>query len=114
MDFEDVLAELNIGASELNTWIEQHWVLPVRNQDSFFFDEADIARVRLITELRNDMGVNDDAIPVVLRLLDQIYSLRRALADLNEAILVLPEEIQDQLREQLSARNSASGRHHED
>lgn len=105
MEFEEVLAELNIGASELHTWIEQHWVLPVQTQDSFFFDEADVARVRLITELRGDMGVNDDAIPVVLRLLDQVYSLRRALAELNEAILVLPDEVQDQLREHLSARN---------
>ena len=108
MEFEEVLIELNIGASELNAWIEQHWVLPVQNQDSFFFDEADVARLRLITELRNDMGVNDDAIPVVLRLLDQVYTLRRALADLNEAILELPEEIQDQLRAELSARSTAS------
>lgn len=108
MEFEDVLAELDIGASELNFWIEQHWVLPVQNQGSFFFDEADVARVRLITELRNDMGVNDDAIPVVLRLLDQIYSLRRALSDLNEAILELPQDAQDQLREQLSAKGGPS------
>ena len=64
--------------------------------------------MRLITELRNDMGVNDDAIPVVLRLLDQIYSLRRALADLNEAILDLPEEAQEQLREQLSAKGGSA------
>ncbi len=109
MEFEEVLAELDIGASELNFWIEQHWVLPVQNQDSFFFDEADVARVRLITELRNDMGVNDDAIPVVLRLLDQIYSLRRALADLNEAILDLPQDVQEQLREQLNAKGGSPG-----
>ncbi len=108
MEFEEVLVELKIGASELNAWIEQHWVLPVQNQNSFFFDDADVARLRLITELRNDMGVNDDAMPVVLRLLDQVYTLRRALADLNEAILELPEEIQDQLRAELSARSAGS------
>lgn len=105
MDFEDVLAELDIGASELHTWIEQNWVLPTRSEDSFVFDDADVARVRLIAELRSDMGVNDDAIPVVLRLLDQIYSLRRALSDLNEAILDLPEDVQDQLRETLGERD---------
>jgi chaperone modulatory protein CbpM len=77
-------------------------VLPVEENGDFFFDEADVARVRLIAELRNDLGVNEDAIPVVLRLLDQVYSLRRALAELNEAIQALPESAQAQLRDHLS------------
>lgn len=113
MEFEEVLAELDIGASELHSWIEQNWVLPVREQDSFFFDEADVARVRLIAELRSDMGVNDDAIPVVLRLLDQIYSLRRALSDLNDAIAVLPEDVQEQLRDSLVDRSDNADSRHE-
>jgi chaperone modulatory protein CbpM len=46
--------------------------------------------------------VNEDAIPVVLRLLDQVYGLRRALADLNEAIQALPDSAQDQLRAHLA------------
>ena len=104
MDFDAVLAELDIGASELNAWIEQNWVRPIQYQDSFEFDEADLARVKLIVELRSDMGVNEDAMPVVLRLLDQVYSLRRALSALSEAILELPEDTQDELRERLSQR----------
>ena len=36
-----------------------------------------------------------------------LRSLRRALAELNEAILVLPEEIQDQLRDQLAMPEEA-------
>ena len=100
--FDEVLVAVDVGASELAAWIEQHWVLPVEADGDFFFDETDVARVKLIAELRNDLGVNEDAIPVVLRLLDQVYSLRRALADLNEAIQELPESAQDQLRAHLS------------
>jgi len=102
VSFEDVLVTLDIGASELHAWIEQHWVLPVEESGDFYFDEADVARVKLIAELRNDLGVNEDAIPVVLRLLDQVYSLRRALSELNEAIQELPESAQEQLRAHLS------------
>ncbi|MEQ9608327.1 MAG: chaperone modulator CbpM [Kiloniellaceae bacterium] len=102
VNFEDVLVALDIGASELHAWIEQHWVLPVEESGDFYFDEADVARVKLIAELRNDLGVNEDAIPVVLRLLDQVYSLRRALSELNEAIRELPESAQEQLRAHLS------------
>jgi chaperone modulatory protein CbpM len=106
--FDEVLVTLDIGASELTAWVEQNWVLPVEDAGEFFFDEMDLARVRLISELRNDLGVNEDAIPVVLRLLDQVYSLRRALAELNEAIQELPESAQDQLRQHLSG-DSGSG-----
>jgi hypothetical protein len=48
---------------------------------------------------------------VVLRLLDQVYSLRRALADLNEAIQELPESAQDQLRDYLGADDDHSSQH---
>jgi len=101
--FDEVLVILGIGASELSAWIEQHWVLPVEVDGHLVFDDSDVARVKLIAELRNDLGVNEDAIPVVLRLLDQVYGLRRALADLNEAIQALPESAQDQLRARLTA-----------
>lgn len=100
--FDEILVTLEIGASELSAWIDQHWVLPVEEDGDFFFDDADVARVRLIAELRNDLGVNEDAIPVVLRLLDQVYSLRRALTELNDAIQELPESAQEQLRDYLS------------
>jgi chaperone modulatory protein CbpM len=100
--FDEILVTLEIGASELSAWIDQHWVLPVEEGGDFFFDEADVARVRLIAELRNDLGVNEDAIPVVLRLLDQVYSLRRALTELNDAIQELPESAQEQLRDYLT------------
>ena len=73
-------------------------------------DDSDVARVRLIAELRNDLGVNEDAIPVVLRLLDQVYGLRRALAELNEAIQTLPESAQDQLRAYLNNGDEQSTR----
>ncbi|HEY9548259.1 MAG TPA: chaperone modulator CbpM [Kiloniellaceae bacterium] len=99
--FDEILVTLDIGASELSAWIEQHWVLPVEVEGDLVFDDTDVARVKLIAELRNDLGVNEDAIPVVLRLLDQVYGLRRALADLNEAIRALPESAQDQLRAHL-------------
>lgn len=39
------------------------------------FDEEDLARARLIYELQEDFGVNDEAIPLILHLLDQLYYL---------------------------------------
>lgn len=84
--FEEIVAEIEIAPTDLAAWIEQEWVLPTRQGDTHVFNEADAARVRLICELRRDMAVNDEAVPVVLQLLDQIYALRDTLAELRTAI----------------------------
>lgn len=107
--FERVTAEIQVSGTELSAWIERNWVLPVVEEGRYLFDEADVARARLIAELHRDLEVNEEAMPVVLRLLDQVYSLRRALADLNRAVKTLPEDAQEQLRAELKTAG-ASGR----
>lgn len=107
--FEDVVSEVEVGGAELTVWIEQNWVLPVEKEGRYFFDTTDVARVRLIAELRRDMGVNEEAMPVVLRLLDQVYSLRHALANLTTAIKGLPEEARGQLETELRKASEAAG-----
>jgi chaperone modulatory protein CbpM len=86
LTFEQVVAEIGIDGADLKIWVEQRWVLPTRQAERLMFDDADMARVRLIRELRSDLLVNEEAMPVVLSLLDQIHALRRALARLNGAI----------------------------
>ncbi len=98
---EKVAGEIGMDAAELAVWIKQGWVLPVEEKGRFLFDEADVARVRLIAELRRDLGVNDEAVPVVLRLLDQVYALRKALGDLNGAIQALPADFRARLKAEL-------------
>jgi len=107
--FEDVVSQVEIGGAELTIWIEQNWVLPVEKEGTYFFDTTDVARVRLIAELRRDMGVNEEAMPVVLRLLDQVYSLRHALAGLTAAIKNLPEDARNQLETELRKAGEAAG-----
>ncbi|HSR73176.1 MAG TPA: chaperone modulator CbpM [Kiloniellales bacterium] len=102
MAFEQVVAEIRVEGAELSAWIEQNWVLPVERDGEFLFDETDLARARLIAELRRDLGVNDEAMPVVLRLLDQIYSLRRSMTQLQAAIRQLSPEARSQLKDALA------------
>lgn len=83
---QQVVGEIGTTESDLRLWIDQRWVLPTKRDDGFVFDDVDLARARLIRELRADMMVNEEAIPVVLSLLDQIHGLRRALARVNAAI----------------------------
>ena len=83
---QQVVTEVGVTETDLQLWIEQRWVLPHRREDSFVFDDVDIARARLIRELRVDLMVNEEAIPVVLSLLDQVHALRRTLGRVHSAI----------------------------
>ena len=51
---------------ELVTWIERGWVLPDAAESGFVFHDIDIARVRLILDLRRGMDVDEDVIALVL------------------------------------------------
>ncbi|HUL08780.1 MAG TPA: chaperone modulator CbpM [Candidatus Acidoferrum sp.] len=83
---QQVITEVGVTETDLQLWIDQRWVLPHRRDNDFVFDDVDLARARLIRELRVDLMVNEEAIPVVLSLLDQVHALRRTLTRVNSAI----------------------------
>ena len=98
---EQVVAEIKVTRGEVKVWIEQRWVRPLEEDGRYLFDEADRARIKLIAELRGDLEVGEEAMPLVLRLLDQIYTLRRALTELQGAIKELPAEARAELEAKL-------------
>lgn len=61
---------------ELSRFVAEGWVAPDAEDG---FGEGDLARVQLILELRRDLAIDDEAMPLVLSLLDQVYTLRRQL-----------------------------------
>ena len=83
---------------DLLRWIDNAWVRPDGEPGRYLFREIDVARVRLILELRDEMQVNEEALPVVLSLLDQLYALRRQARQLTRAMEQnLPDEVRRNL-----------------
>jgi chaperone modulatory protein CbpM len=64
---------------DLERWIANDWVRPDRPEGEYAFRDIDVARIRLIQDLRDNLEVNEAALPVVLLLLDQLYDLRRRM-----------------------------------
>ena len=79
---------------ELITWVERGWVIPDAAGSGFEFREVDVARVRLIHDLRHGMDIGEDAVPLVLSLLDQVYDLRSRLHSVLRAVEAQPREVQ--------------------
>jgi chaperone modulatory protein CbpM len=79
---------------ELVNWVERGWVIPDSAETGFVFHEIDVARVRLIRDLRSDMDVGEDAISLVLSLLDQVYELRRKMKAVLHVLETQPRDVQ--------------------
>jgi len=88
---EVILEVEGISETELRVWIEYGWIRPARATQDYIFSEVDVARVSLIADLRQRMGINDEAMPVVLDLMDQVYGLRRELRRVLDVVDQQPE-----------------------
>jgi len=87
--------------AELARWIENRWILPEEEGGRWLFHEVDVARVELILDIRSQFAVDDEALSLVLGLLDQVYSLRRQMRRLCDALECQPPEIRDAIRQAL-------------
>lgn len=83
---------------ELTTWIERRLVRPEPSGEGdgeWTFQEIDVARVHLIYDLRRNLDVPDDTLPLLLSLLDQLYDLRRKLSAVKVLVEDHPRELRD-------------------
>jgi chaperone modulatory protein CbpM len=90
METEEFAGQVRLEAEVLQAWVDAGWLLPRRDGAKRDFSEVDLARARLIRDLEQ-LGVNDEGIPVILDLLDQLHGLRRTLRDILSAIHAQPE-----------------------
>jgi len=101
MDRDGFCAEAGITIEIVQAWIEAGWLAPRRAEAAEHFTEIDLARARLIADLRHDLGVNDEGIGVVLDLIEQIHGLRRALRGVVSSLHTQPDAVRQQLLEEL-------------
>ena len=90
----EVVAHLEeITVRRLRTWVRRGWVRPERRGREHAFSELDLARIRLVCQLKDELSIDEEAIPVVLSLIDQIYGLRRELRNLARAVDAEPDAV---------------------
>ena len=90
---------------EVRAWIERGWVRPEggaqagteTGAEAWLFAEVDVARVRLVRDLRHEMGVAEDTLPLVLSLMDQLYAARGALKAVRRAVESQPDPVRQAL-----------------
>ena len=82
----EFLLRARLEHRSLEAWIAAGWLVPPQTEPELMFSDVDLARAQLIRDLREDLGVNDEGISVVLHLIDQMHGLRRTMRDLLDEL----------------------------
>jgi chaperone modulatory protein CbpM len=93
-----------IELTVLRRWVDLGWIVPEEREEGLAFDEQDVARVELICDLVFDIAIDEESMPVVLSLIDQLHETRRVLKAMASAIEKQPEEVRRQIEAEISAQ----------
>lgn len=101
---DKVLAEVQrLTRRDLRHWVREGWVRPIVGKTGPLFDAVDVARLRLLCDLRKDMAVPTSAMPVVLSLLDQLHRTRRDMFQLLSILQDQPSDVRMAIERQFRA-----------
>jgi chaperone modulatory protein CbpM len=102
-NLEEVIALIpELHRDDLERWMRDALVESAEDAGTATFSEIQFARVRLICSLRYDMDVEEETLPVVLDLLDQLHDTRQRLYTLSNAVLAQDEEVKAAVLEALT------------
>ncbi|MCE9522955.1 MAG: chaperone modulator CbpM [Alphaproteobacteria bacterium] len=92
-----VLQVERLSVQRLHKWIRLGWVRPERHEGAPLYQEVDIARVRLLRDLELEFEFDEDTVPMVLSLLDQVHDLRHELRSIAAAIAEQPPAVRERV-----------------
>ena len=98
-EIDVVRAVSGLRRAELRRWVAAGWVAPQRQDGDMQYREIDVARLQMIVQIRRDMRIAEEGMPLVLSLVDQVYGLRNELRQLAEAIEAQPEPVRQAITE---------------
>jgi chaperone modulatory protein CbpM len=102
-----VAAIARLTRTRITAFVEAEVVTPERSETGYMFRQIDLARMELLCELCEEFGLADDALGVVIGLIDQLHGLRGELRAVLAAIENEPAEVRARIAFALrAARNS--------
>lgn len=103
----DIVAKIqHLTVTRLRVWVRQGWIRPAAEAKQAF-TEADMARVALIRDMEDKLGFDEEQVPVLLNLIDQIHGLRVELKTILEALDDLPEDVRATVKMRIATHKRA-------
>jgi len=105
----DLLAETDgLHPDDLSRWIAAALITPEDDDGEPQFSAPHRARVQLLCTLHYTLEIEDEALPVVLSLIDQLYATRAQLRALAGAVAAQDEGVKQDIVAALTAQRGAS------
>lgn len=82
-----------LTAERLSHFERLHIVTPVHTPDGPRYHALDVSRITLLCELTDDFEVNEDALVIIMSLLDQLHGAHSKLEQIVQAICSEPSEV---------------------
>jgi chaperone modulatory protein CbpM len=79
-----------LTAVHVERWVARGLLRPRGGADAWSFEQIDVARASLLSELVEDIGLDDDTMEAMVALIDQVHTLRGQLGLLAQAIAEQP------------------------
>jgi MerR family transcriptional regulator/heat shock protein HspR len=91
----ELAAELvRLSPGRIRWYVRRGLVRPIRTEGrTVLFSEAELARLRKIRRLTDDLGLNTAGVEVVLRLLDELEALRAAVRQPIDDRAITPSNV---------------------
>ncbi|MBV1896849.1 MAG: hypothetical protein KUG70_10340 [Rhodobacteraceae bacterium] len=86
---------------QLVSFVEAEIIVPVLTEDGPAYRKIDIMRMELLCELSEQFDLQEDALGVVMSLVDQLHGVRAELRTVLEAVETEQPEVRDRIAELL-------------
>ncbi len=88
----------DLDAEHLDRYIRAGVVVPVQSSSGPLFRELDLARLNLVVELTEGYHLDEEALAMVMSLVDQLHGLRGDMRAILDAVAREPAETRVRLK----------------
>lgn len=88
-----IAAVTRLTQARLRSFVELEIISPVQSEGGFVYRQIDLVRLELLCELSEDFELEDDALCMIISLIDQLHGSRRELRTVLAAIEIEPEDV---------------------
>jgi chaperone modulatory protein CbpM len=87
----------------LTAFVRAEIIVPVQAEGGVYFRQVDIVRMELLCELHEQFDMNEDALAMVISLIDQLHEVRLELRSVLQAVEAETDDVQQRIAAALMA-----------
>ena len=92
-----IAAVASLTRTQLLSFVEAQIIVPLHTQNGVVFRQVDLVRMELLCELTEHFNLNDDALSIIISLIDQLHGTRGELECILQAIKEEPADVRKRL-----------------